>query len=468
MKKIKFRIAAYTDAAGKVNPDAPRNGNEDNMYVCANLGKDGNDYLFSADKEEVLNDYGCLLAVADGMGGMNAGEVASEIAINVVKESFSEDTMPEGVLQDTTSRTAFMESVIVNADAAIKTHAKSHPECEGMGSTIIMAWIYNGQATISWCGDSRTYLYRDAEGLRQISKDHSYVQGLVDAGKITADEAFDHPYGNVITRSLGDPNAKAKPDSITIPIFKGDIILVNSDGLSGVLRDRELELIIKDNRQEMCLCRQALWKAAESAGWYDNVTAILCEITEGDTFDPTIIKTASDNVSKSFLNFRIKKSTIRIISAILVTLIVGTVVWLLAHNRERHELDLIEDWGESTVDSVAIEYSSKVKETVVATPEKKNSVKENKKWKKEDAPTKTFKEQKTEPVVAAEADSVNKKSRLTPAPEVIGNQGTKSNADNPNDGESINKRQRLTPVEQPSSSKDAAIKKDTTIETVSI
>ena len=323
MKKIKFRVAAYTDSAGKSNLDAPRNGNEDNMFVCSDLSSQGKERYFIADKEEYLSKYGCLMVVADGMGGMNAGEVASEIAINVVKESFAFDTLDKAVLKTEKNRARFMESVVVAADDAIKRHAKTHKECDGMGSTIVMAWLYEGKVTVTWCGDSRAYLYRETEGLKQISKDHSYVQGLVDEGKITMDEAFDHPYNNVITRSLGDPCHKAKPDSVTVPVFKGDIILVNSDGLSGVLRDSEMEGLIRNNRKDMNGCRLALWDAAEKAGWYDNVTAILCEVVDGPDYDPKIATAKSIDCADDYVYFRISKKIVKSIVAVLLIGIIG-------------------------------------------------------------------------------------------------------------------------------------------------
>ena len=335
MKVYKFKITAYTDAAGKCNPNAPRNGNEDNMFVCANLSATNAGYTVDANKEIPLNKDGCLMVVADGMGGMKAGEVASEIAINIVKESFAPDTLDRTVLKSGKSRARFMERVVGLADQAIKQHASQHPECEGMGSTIILVWICGGQATITWCGDSRAYLYRAATGLKQISKDHSYVQELVDAGQITMDEAFDHPYNNVITRSLGDPNHNAKADSISIPIYKGDIILVNSDGLSGVLRDSEMEAIIRNNGNDIGGCRAALWKAARDAGWYDNVTAILCCITEGAKYDAT---TASIDCSRDdgFLYLRIRKTSLIWVAAVLTVLAIGCVCALLFFNRNKH------------------------------------------------------------------------------------------------------------------------------------
>ena len=299
MTQVKFRVAAYTDAAGRYNPEAPRNGNEDNMFVNADLGAPEGSPFFESDKETVLTDYGCLLVVADGMGGMNAGEVASEIAVNVVKGAFSRETIPHSAMEDFASREKYLKKVVVMADEAVKNHANAHPECEGMGSTLVMAWLYGEEASIAWLGDSRIYLFREPEGLKQFSKDHSYVQELVDQGKITEEEAFTHPYNNVITRSLGDMSKKAVADSLTIKLFKRDILLLNSDGLSGVLHDEEMGQIIRTNRETMSACRSELWKAAEAAGWHDNVTAVLCEITEGeehvvkplrDTVDPEVRK----------------------------------------------------------------------------------------------------------------------------------------------------------------------------------
>lgn len=356
MRKIKFRIAAYTDSAGKSNIDAPRNGNEDNMFVCSDLSFQDKNQFFIVDKEECLGKYGCLMAVADGMGGMNAGEVASEIAIDVVRESFAFDTLDKAVLKTEKSRARFIESVVVLADNAIKRHAKVHKECDGMGSTIVMAWLYDGKVTVTWCGDSRAYLYRDTEGLKQISKDHSYVQGLVDEGKITMDEAFDHPYNNVITRSLGDPCHKAKPDSITVPVFKGDIILVNSDGLSGVLRDSEMEELIKNNREDMNGCRLALWKAAEKAGWYDNVTAILCEVVDGPDYDPKKAVANSSDCSDDYFCVKISKRVLKLIVAALLVGLIGISVVLYFERQSKSGNDNngpVEERGEVDSGSAA-------------------------------------------------------------------------------------------------------------------
>lgn len=327
---MKFRIAAYTDSAGKTNPQAPRNGNEDNMFINADLSDRDRQVMFSLDNEENLSNGGCLLVVADGMGGMNAGEVASEIAIEVVKNAFDPETLPQSVLASDKTREQFMEDVVLKADEAVKKHASEHSECEGMGSTIILAWVHDQHLSVTWCGDSRCYIYRDGLGLKQISKDHSYVQSLIDDGKITEEQAFDHPLGNIITRSLGDPSKKAKADSITVPLCKGDIILVNSDGLSGVLRDSEMEQIIRDNRETMGKCREALFDAAQAADWYDNVTGILCEITDGASPSMQI----SPEINSSGKHIMVKKSTLYAVIAGVVLIMAVIIGMMYFANRK--------------------------------------------------------------------------------------------------------------------------------------
>lgn len=331
---IKFRLAAYTDPAGKWNDEALKKGNEDDLFVDADLNNETQGQ-FVADQVETLSQAGCLMVVADGMGGMNAGEVASAIAIETVKAAFNRECLTEEVLSSPQSRAKYLEKVIVDSDAAIKKRSRVDKECEGMGSTLILAWLYDNQVTVSWCGDSRAYLYRESDGIKQISKDHSYVQSLVDEGKITIEEAFDHPYGNIVTRSLGDPEKKAEPESITVPVVKGDIILICSDGLSGVLRDKKsydrqgnllpgmnLEDIIRENSASMVSCREALWSAAEASDWYDNVTAILCEIVEG--LDSVVSKPYDKDktLSGSFINLRIKKKTLQSLLSVVLGLLI--------------------------------------------------------------------------------------------------------------------------------------------------
>ncbi len=293
MKQIRFRMTAFSDAAGKYNPDATRDGNEDNWYVDDDLG-DETPGSCAHDKEVVLSDCGMLMVVADGMGGMNAGEVASEIAVKTVEECFAPGRITPQLAATRVSRQKYMEEVITEADARIKKDAAHNPEHEGMGSTIIMAWLAGDELTVSWCGDSRAYRFNPRSGIEMLSEDHSYVQDLVKAGSLSYEDTFGHPHGNIITRSLGDPVKKAQPESRHFKVYRSDIILLCSDGLSGVLFDREarretgelispenIEDIIRANCSTMKGCREALMQAAERNDWYDNVTVILCEILDG-------------------------------------------------------------------------------------------------------------------------------------------------------------------------------------------
>lgn len=350
MKRIQFRLTAYTDAAGKKNDVPPLYGNEDNFFVDADLSNEEQGE-FTTDHRQMLFDYGSLLVVADGMGGMNAGEVASGIAIRTVRSFFTHEKLTHDIVATSQSRERYMERVVTEADTAIKTHARENKECEGMGSTIILVWICDGYASVTWCGDSRAYLFREASGIVQLSKDHSYVQSLVDDGKITADEAFDHPYGNIITRSLGDPEKRAQADSRTVSLFRGDIVLVCSDGLSGVVRDRRtygpdgrlreepgLEELIRANRASMQQCREALWRAAEQADWYDNVTAILFEVTDGE-IPPAGAAAANalpPNDDRKYFVFRLRKRTClyTLATLIILGLVACGVLFGLRHHKK--------------------------------------------------------------------------------------------------------------------------------------
>ena len=206
-KDISFRLVSYTDAAGKYSPEAFRSGNEDNFYVDADLADEAAD---GSRQDEVLQlgRLGMLMVVADGMGGMNAGEVASQIAVDTVRAEFTAKSLTKSVVASAQSRQKFLEQVIKEADRNIKSEARRDRSKEGMGSTIIIAWLFDDELTVSWCGDSRAYIFNDRSGLRLISQDHSYVQELVNNGLLTYDQTFDHPQNNIVTRSLGDPTKR--------------------------------------------------------------------------------------------------------------------------------------------------------------------------------------------------------------------------------------------------------------------
>ena len=275
MSDIKFRVAAKTDMG------LERQNNEDNFQVSANLEEFP--MVWMNNQECVLSKKGALLVVADGMGGMNAGEVASEIAINTVCDYFKPENITDEIVESRKTIEKYMKSVVIEADKRIKKHAKDNPDSRGMGTTIVLAWLFDGYLYVTWCGDSRAYIFNPNTGLFQISKDHSYVQQLVDSGKITRDEAFDFPDSNIITRSLTDSTPKVEPDCLESPqkLCDGDIILLCSDGLNGMIRDREIEQVISSHQENMTECVDSLIKAALEAAGADNCTVALCQILSG-------------------------------------------------------------------------------------------------------------------------------------------------------------------------------------------
>ena len=317
---ILFRMAARCEAAGRPN-------NEDNYQLDDNLSD--NSWGFTADAEVSLGEKGALLVVCDGMGGMNAGEVASDIAVKTIKEWFTTDKLTDAAIA---APCKYIASAIVAADAAIKAHSKTNPDTEGMGSTIVLAWLLGQKVYVGWCGDSRCYRFNPALGLERLSHDHSYVQELVDAGKLTEELAFDHPNNNIITRSLGDPRGAAQPDTKEFDLYDQDIILLCSDGLCGTLRDNEIAELIKQHQTSMQECRDALWKADEAAGWTDNTTIALAQIISGGKDANAAMQTASSNneisTSKAKLiaaNKRLKLILSGVVVIILLCAIAATV-----------------------------------------------------------------------------------------------------------------------------------------------
>ena len=211
------------------------------------------------------------------MGGLNAGEVASAIAIDKVRELFSNANLTK-IAKNEKSIEKFMCDAVVKADEAIKQRVKKDPTTEGMGTTIIMVWLLETKAHLVWCGDSRGYIFNPTNGLRRISKDHSYVQQLVDEGKLDPELAFDHPNTNIITRCLGDFKGKACPDYKSYDLQEGDCILLCSDGLCGLCRDDEIQQVFRENYEDIVDCKTELIHRAMQAGGYDNCTVALCEI----------------------------------------------------------------------------------------------------------------------------------------------------------------------------------------------
>lgn len=209
-----------------------------------------------------------IFAVADGMGGHQAGEVASMMAIDAVKKMARGNAAPGITL---------LRDTVREAHEAIYNHAMRHPECSGMGTTLSMMWKRKGYMYIAHVGDSRIYRFRDG-ALEQITEDHSLVAEFVRSGLITPEQARTHPRRNIITRALGTPGEN-EPDILATDTKKGDIWLLCSDGLTGMVEDAQIERVLAKCSVEKAA--DTLLKLALRAGGRDNITLILYKDEEG-------------------------------------------------------------------------------------------------------------------------------------------------------------------------------------------
>lgn len=279
---LSFRLFAGTNVGLREN-------NEDNFTVCPDVA--AGRWIIPTDCTTAidLGPQGCVLVVADGMGGQNAGEVASDIAVKTVEEMFAPGALAAALPQDGDRELApakvcaYMCRVVEEADERVKHYGQQHAEAEGLGSTIVMAWVLGTKAYVAWLGDSRAYSYRHGSGIGRLSKDHSYVQQLVDKGMLSDDEAMHHPQSNIITRSLGDTSKRARAEVVEQQLADGEILLLCSDGLCGVCSDEQIGSILMEVEHGKTLqqCKDLLTEAALAAGGSDNITIALLQVCSG-------------------------------------------------------------------------------------------------------------------------------------------------------------------------------------------
>ena len=206
-----------------------------------------------------------LFAVADGMGGHAAGEVASEIAVNVLAELAPKDL--DG---------AVLELAVEEANHEIIRAARDGRGRDGMGTTLTACMLENERLIIAQVGDSRAYLLHHGK-LQQLTRDHSLMADMIEAGQLTPEEARHHPQRSVITRALGsDPNTR--PDMYEINVETGDRLLVCSDGLSSMIEDEQIEAVMR-RVPDPQRCASQLVNEAIAAGGHDNVTVIVSNVT---------------------------------------------------------------------------------------------------------------------------------------------------------------------------------------------
>ena len=238
-----FTCAARTDIG------IVRSGNEDNYLMLADRG---------------------IFIVADGMGGHAAGEVASEMAVQIIsKELGSLRGQSDEQVGDR------MRSAIQSANEAIFGRTLAEHDKRGMGTTVTVLALLPNRYLIGQVGDSRAYLLREGE-LQQLTKDHSYVQEQVDAGLLTAEQARVHPYSNVITRCVG-AGMEVTPDIYAGKLLTGDLVLLASDGLTGMLEDEHLTRILQSDGGPQRWVDRMITEANRRGG-LDNITAIVVKI----------------------------------------------------------------------------------------------------------------------------------------------------------------------------------------------
>ena len=218
-----------------------------------------------------------LFAVADGMGGAQAGELASSLAAAALRDDTAER---EGGEQR-------VDELIQQANRRVYQRQSQDAAASGMGTTMTVALVEDGRVAIGHVGDSRAYLIRD-RSLEQLTEDHSLVAELVRSGKLSPEEAEGHPQRSVITRVLGtDPEVDV--DTFSVETKSGDLFMICSDGLTSMVDDETILREIERNRPDLQAAAKSLVRAANKGGGEDNITVIFFEIAEGgDTQEHTL------------------------------------------------------------------------------------------------------------------------------------------------------------------------------------
>ncbi|HEU4628079.1 MAG TPA: Stp1/IreP family PP2C-type Ser/Thr phosphatase [Steroidobacteraceae bacterium] len=254
--RSKIRCVGLTDT-GKV-----REHNEDTIATDADIG---------------------LLVLADGMGGYNAGEVASGIAVktvlNLIREQVEREDLTVLDRESGMSRPSIiLRDAIHRANKIIYQTARSQPQCEGMGTTIVAALFFDNKISVAHVGDSRMYRLRNGR-FEQVTMDHSLLQELVDRGFYSAEEAQRAANKNYVTRALGvEPNVEVELQEA--PVQKGDVYILCSDGLSDMVEDDDIHLTISTFSANLDTVAKQLIQLANDNGGRDNVSAVMAQVLD--------------------------------------------------------------------------------------------------------------------------------------------------------------------------------------------
>ena len=294
-----------------------------------------------------LTPNGDVFVVCDGMGGHVGGKQASSIAVKSILEYLKKERY-ESPFQA-------LDGALQFANMQILGYAEAHPELKGMGTTACIVLLGETEAYIAHVGDSRIYLYLGEEKqLHRLTKDHSYVQALVDAGQITEEEAEHHPNKNRILKALG-VTPKLIPSYDKVLPKNGDVFLICSDGLSGMLSDKTMENVLSD---DISIAEKGdkLISLALEAGGLDNITLELVRISSSPNRKSVFQGYTHIEKRKQVTRHTGEKYILRLILSIVFACIIGCVVWLIVSDmlKERKSGQLEESITKVThkIDSV--------------------------------------------------------------------------------------------------------------------
>jgi len=257
---IQVRLFGRTDV-GQV-----REHNEDNFLV-ADLSRKSRG-LMEADRVQTLGPRGALMAVCDGMGGAAAGEIASQLAVDIIYERMAEGTSP-------LDRNEFARRIVRSIEDAglrIYNEAKADRSRRGMGTTSTVAALIDNHLFLGQVGDSRGYILRNGK-LVQVTRDQSLVNQLIEAGQLTEEEAETFEHNNIILQALGTSDS-VQVDLTFVELRRGDMLLLCSDGLSGMVRADEMREVLSSSPEPLDACK-ILTEKANQAGGHDNITCIV-------------------------------------------------------------------------------------------------------------------------------------------------------------------------------------------------
>ncbi|MBK6860362.1 MAG: serine/threonine-protein phosphatase [Saprospiraceae bacterium] len=341
-----IRLSGFTDV-GKI-----REHNEDDYRICCDLEQ--GIWGHSQEERNPLSKSGALMVVADGMGGADAGEIASRLAVEAVKNYFLELILSENATDDAIRD--HLKLAFNKALQAISAAIEINPALYKMGTTLTVAWLIPQGMYIAWIGDSRAYLFNKngrlnlqvdqykncSDRLKILTDDHSLVwqEVIKTNGAFSAEQARVSPESNIILRCLSNEYLNDEPDLVgPIKIQNNDRILLCSDGLNGMLPDTKIEELIAEYEDDLD-AGNALLDEANQAGGKDNITVLLASIFGPENSQPGVIESTTINFDKTYKK---RKTTQKkwLISVTIFLVILGLLFFIICvANKSLHTSSL--------------------------------------------------------------------------------------------------------------------------------